>query len=158
MMKLNEIAKTSGTYVGVKLDDESCDRLKKLCKELGVPNRVPRDKLHSTIIYSRKHVPDLKADNSSYPIEATSIKLDIFDTKDKKRALVLKIKCKELVKKHNNIMSEYDATYDYDEYIPHVTISYNCGDFNISDFKGELPTVTFSSEYVEDLVLNWQNK
>lgn len=159
MMKLNEIAKKpDGTYVGVKLDKESCKKIKELCKELDVPNRVPTDKMHSTIIYSRKHVPELKADNSKYPMIGTPTELHIFNTQDNKRALVLKLKCPKLVDRHNDIMSEYQTTYDYPEYIVHVTLSYDCGEFDPSSFDGNLPDVVFVSEYVQDLVLDWQNK
>lgn len=158
-MKLNEIVKqANGTYVGVKLDKESCKRIKELCKIIDVPNRVTTEKLHSTIIYSRKHVPELKADLTNYPIKAKAKEFHIFNAQDGKKALVLKLDCPALVDRHNHIMSEYGTTYDFPEYIPHVTISYDCGDFLPSDFDGELPEITFTSEYVEDLVLDWQNK
>lgn len=159
LMKLNEIAsKPDGTYVGVKYDRESCKIIKQLALDLGVPNRITSDKIHSTVIYSRKYVPELKANNDIYPMNARGLELTIFDTRDGKRALVLKLKCQRLVDRHNQIMSEYQTTYDYPEYVPHITLSYDCGDFDPKSYKGELPKLTIDEEYVEDLVLDWQNK
>ena len=159
-MKLNEIAKKvpDGSYVGVRFDKETKKAIKELMLELKVPNRISSDKLHSTIIYSRKYVPELKANNDLYPIKAKGIDLHIFDTQDKKRALVMKLDSRKLVDRHNEIMAEYQTTYDFPEYIPHITLSYDCGDFDPSTYTGKLPAVTIEEEYVQDLILDWQNK
>ena len=159
MMKLNEIAKKAdGTYVGTNIDKESKDRIKRLVLELGVQNGIRSDKMHVTLIYSRKYVPTLKAETSPYPMKAIGSSLEIFPTQDDKNALVMKLKCDELIDRHNQLMSEYQTTYDYDEYIPHITLSYDCGDFDPTSYTGEFPLVTITDEYVEDLVLYWQNK
>lgn len=159
IMKLNEIASnTKGTYVGVKLDKESRKKIKDLCKDIGVSNPTSSDKMHSTVIYSRKYATGLEADSTGYPITAKPKCLHIFIAQDGKRALVMKLDCPELVARHDYIMSEYGTTYDFPEYIPHITLSYDCGEFEPSDYKGSLPNVTFTGEYVEDLVLDWQNK
>lgn len=159
-MKLNEIAKKipDGSYVGVYFDKDSIKAIKELTLSLKVPNRIPSDKMHSTIIYSRKYVPELKADNSHYPMEAVGKELHIFNTQDDKRALVMKLDCQALVDRHNDIMAEYQTTYDFPEYIPHITLSYDCGDFDPSDYSGKLPKVIILEEYVEDLIMDWQNK
>lgn len=160
-MKLNEIKKDEqpdGTYAAAKMDKKSCDKIKQFCIENNIPNRVSSEKLHTTIIYSRVKAPELKANQDIYPIKASCASLEIFKTFDEKNALVMKLDCPQLVQHHNNIMEEHGTTYDFPEYVPHITISYDCGDFNPSSFVGELPMVTFIMEYVEDLVLDWQNK
>lgn len=158
-MKLNEVKKVAdGTYVGAKLNKESCKKIKELCKAIGVPSRVTSEKLHTTLIYSRKHVPEIELQPDLYPMTAKTVGFHIFDTRDGKRALVLKLKCKELIDRHKQIMSQYDTTYDFPDYIPHVTISYDCGDFSPDSYSGPLPDITFTHEYIEDLVLDWQNK
>lgn len=158
-MKLNEIAKqANGTYMAVKYDKDAAEAIKELSNTLKVPNPLSREKMHTTIIYSRKHAPDLKANNDLYPIIAKGKELHIFPTQDKKNALVLKLECEALVNRHNEIMAEHQTTYDFPEYIPHITLSYDCGDFKPDDYTGELPQeLTIIQEYVEDLVLDWQN-
>lgn len=159
-MKLNEVAKKAadGTYMAVKFDKDTCDALKEFVEKLKVPNRIARDKLHTTIIYSRKHAPDLKANNDLYPIKAKGKELHIFQTQDKKNALVLKLDCDKLLDRHNEIMAEHQTTYDFPEYIPHITLSYDCGDFDPEAYEGDLPKeLVIAEEYVEDLVLDWQN-
>lgn len=158
-MKLHEIAKQldeRGTYVGARLDDESKDKIVALIKRLGVENAPSTDSLHSTIIYSRKYAPTLKANSSLYPMFATPKTLHIFKTRDKKNALVLKINCPKLVDRHTELMSEYDLTYDFSKYIPHITLSYDSGDFDPKNYDGKLPDLYFVKEYVEDLDLNWK--
>lgn len=161
-MKLNEIAelvkKPLGTYVAAKLDTKSKNSIVELCEELNLTNRIQRDKMHTTIIYSRVYNKNVVADNSQYPMSATGKELKIFPTQDGKRALVLILDCPSMVKRHNDLMSEYELSYDYDKYNVHITLSYDVGDMNIDDIDVKLPNVTYVSEYVEDLILNWQNK
>lgn len=162
-MKLCEITQkantASGTYVAATMDKESKNKIKDLCISMGIPNRIKREKMHTTIIYSRKHVPELEVNESMYPLEASSLELETFNTQDDKKALVLKIKSKKLVDRHNSLMAKYDLTYDFPEYIPHITLSYDIGDFDVSAYEGDLPdSLIFMTEYVEDLVLDWQNK
>ena len=159
-MKLHEIAQKvpDGSYVAVKYTDESRDILKKFVDELDIPNQLSRSKYHTTLIYSRKYNPNIEVDQSKYPIELVGKELTVFPTQDGKRALVMKFDSPELVDRHNYLMSEYDLTYDYDEYVPHVTLSYDIGDLTYDHFDGTLPTVTVHDEYVEDLIFDWQNK
>lgn len=159
-MKLEEISKKApdGIYVGAKFDKETCLAIKKLCQTIKVPNRVTSEKLHTTIIFSRKYVPDIELEEDMYPLTTKVKGFKIFDTQDKKRALVLELDCSELVDRHNEIMAEYGTTYDHPEYIPHITISYDCGEFEPLSYGGLFPEITIKEEYKEDLVLDWQNK
>ncbi len=158
-MKLYEIAKKvpDGSYVAVKYDDESRDKLYEFAEKLNLPNLLPKSKYHTTLIYSRKYNPDVKEDQSLYPLKIKGKELHVLDTQDNKRALVMKFDSPELVERHNFLMSEYQLQYDYDEYIPHITLSYDIGDMDV-DFSGKFPIMTVTEEYVEDLIFDWQNK
>lgn len=159
-MKLMEIKRKQpdGIYVGLNVDKETKLRIKQLCKTLKIDNRVSGDKLHTTLIYSRKYVPDIKLNEELYPMTVKGKELEVFDTRDGKRALVLILDAPKLTERHNEIMSEYQTTYDFDEYRPHITLCYDCGDFEPKSYGGLLPEVTYTGEYLEDLVLDWQNK
>lgn len=158
-MKLHEIAKKvpDGSYVAVRYDEESKDALYEFAKNLNLPNLLPKEKYHTTLIYSRKYNPNIKIDQSLYPLKVKGNELHVFETQDNKRAAVMKFDSKELVERHNFLMSEYQLEYDYDEYIPHITLSYDIGDMDL-DFSGEFPTMVVVEEYKEDLILDWQNK
>ena len=55
-------------------------------------------------------------------------------------------------------MDKYELTYDYPEYIPHITLSYDIGD-TILPKNVEFPKFfRISSEYQEDLNLNKKYK
>ena len=149
-----------GTYAGIRLSDDDVDVIVNLCKELKLPNPTPRKDIHITLLYSRKHVPDLKLDDIidewAYPD-----KFHVFPTFDDKRALVLKLQSKYCINRHKQLMSDYDATYDYPEYIPHVTLSYDIGDMKMPTFKDveEMPKeFHLDKEYQEDLKLEWKPK
>jgi patatin-like phospholipase/acyl hydrolase len=43
------------------------------------------------------------------------------------------------------------ATYDFDEYIPHITLSYNAGDIDIEALNHNSMDINLVEEYVESL-------
>jgi hypothetical protein len=158
-MKLNEIVTPpAGTYVGTVFDNNTKKELRQLMIDLKIPNRTPSKRLHSTIIYSKKHIPDFETTTEGYPKTATCRKFHIFDTRDGNRALVLILDCQSLVDRHNEIMQNSDATYDFPRYIPHITLSYDCADFDPESYKGTFPSIVITGEYAEDLKLDWNDK
>lgn len=155
-----------GTYAAVKFDDSTNSAISQYVSDNNIPNGCAVSKLHTTVVYSRKHLPDLQALGTiSPPWVGTPTELDVFDTRPTdgstpKRCLVLKYVCPELDKRHNFIMDEHEAQYDFDEYIPHVTLSYDIGELDIKklpDVSAAIPEIRITSEYVEDLNLSWAN-
>jgi hypothetical protein len=147
-----------GTYVGVKLSKESKKKLAELQKSLNVPNPLNSDDMHVTVIYSRKYLPEFKSKGKlEKPIKAKLEKLEIFPARNEKNCLVVKLKSPELTKRHKEIMKEHGATYDWDEYKPHVTLSYDVGDFDPKkhDLKDHLNEIEIVEEYDQDLKLDW---
>jgi len=156
-----------GTYAGVRFDKETKDVILSFIKKHKIPNPVPVEKLHSTILYSRKHLPKYKPKGElKNPLEGTPLELVVWKTSPKNEGdpqancLVLKYSCKELEKRHKYLMDKHDAEYDYDEYIPHVTLSYDIGEMDIKklqklDLDKEIPTINAVHEYMEELDLDW---
>lgn len=143
-MKLNEIAKNStdpyktGVFVGVSLSQDTKDKLNELCKAYDIKNIS--SKYHITVMYSLDDGTDFIADTSDDiefdpPYIATPKQFEIFKTQDKKNALVVKVDCEELTDRHNELKKKYGLTYTHEQYIPHVTLSYDCGDFDYSDIN-----------------------
>jgi 2'-5' RNA ligase len=150
--------KTKGTYAAVRIRYAKClrDFLKKELPDIDV---IPEKDMHCTLLYSRKFLPDYEPD-PKLEHKATITGLEVWDTFDKKRALVARLKCPSLVKRHKDLMEEHKATYDYDEYKPHFTISYDIGDtpkpkLNMDDDQRD---IVLTDEYDEELKLEWKPK
>lgn len=153
-MKLSEVTKTDnqqpGTYAAVRFDDKTVKALEKFIKDNKIPN--PNDNWHTTLLYSRKHLPKyLPEKEYQTPYTGTPTEFEIWPSKDKKNVLVLTFSCPQLYQRHHKLMQQHGATYDFDEYKPHVTFSYDVGDFDIKklpEFKKQLKII---GEYSEDL-------
>lgn len=146
--------KEPGTYVAGYFSEESQDKIYALAKKLGVPKLIPKDKYHVTIIFSKKTIAYKGLNDLETPWEVTAKQFHVFPTSSgEKQCLVLKLNAPDLVKQHKSIMKEYDATYDFDEYIPHVTLSYDMGDFELPDNAElkELGTLEIVSEIAEPI-------
>lgn len=146
-MKFEEFSK--GLYVGAKFSGITLDAIEDLQKRLKVPNPVPRDKIHTTIVYSRVNVP-YKPAVGSFEI-ARSGSLEIFEN-DGVRCLVFVLDSDYLQYRHAYAMA-LGATYDYPDYKPHITLSYNVGPLTYRD-NIEIPII-LDHEYAEELKLNW---
>lgn len=165
-MKLDELLvekkeKQKGTYAGVKFSKDTVDGIKEYIKENDIPNHTDYDKMHTTLLYSRKYLTAYEPSGKLSDIMVGNpIKFDVWDTQpddggNVARCLVLTYKCADLVRRHEYLMKEHGATFDYDDYTPHVTFSYDIGDMKDADlpkFDGKIEIV---EEYGEDLNLDW---
>ncbi|AIX12132.1 RNA ligase [Citrobacter phage Moon] len=140
---------SSGLYVAAKFSEQTLDEIENLQRDLKVPNPVPRHKIHSTICYSRVNVPYVVS-TGSFEV-ATKGHLEIWDTQDG-RTLVLVLDSEYLKFRHQYARA-LGATHDFDDYTPHITLSYNVGP---AHFEGEVQVpVVLDREYKEPLKLDW---
>ena len=124
--KNKDMKHPDGTYMAVTCNRATRAALDKWSTEHNIPNPVDPKDFHITIVYSRKGVPELADYEIELPLKTKIVEWKIFPAGDKK-CLVGVVDSKELRQHHAKIHSQYDATYDYDEYIPHVTLSYDYG-------------------------------
>lgn len=129
-----EYGVTAGKYVGVKFTPETKQTLSDIIHKEKVPNAFDTDKLHSTVAYSKgSNIPGYEASGKfDEPIQGEIDSFDVFPSQDGCNCLVAKLNCPELDDLHNQTM-EHGANYDFDEYIPHVTFSYDAGEWSKSD-------------------------
>lgn len=145
----------NGTYVSVNLDKASAKKLDSFAATNGIKNPLNADDYHTTIIYSRKGVPEAEGYDINLPLTAQISGWEIFPTQDNKKALVGLINSTEL-KNHHDALKKMGATHDYPDYSPHITLSY--------DYDGEVPKnvpdfkVTFNKKTVEGLDPKWDSK
>ena len=150
MMNFKEFSK--GLYVGAKFSESTLDALEKLQRDLKIPNPVPREKLHTTIVYSRVYVP-YKVASGSFEV-ANKGSLTIFETQEGNRALVFELESDYLTTRHNYAKA-LGATYDFPDYRPHITLSYDVGPLKFSGTH-DVPVV-LDREYSEELKLDWKD-
>lgn len=154
IFNLFESETENGLYVAVKFSQQSVELIEQFRDSLSVPNPLDGSEFHCTVIYSRKPpnaaVKVLGAIEEQY---ASVSNLKIFKSHKGANVLVLVLDSDFLINRHKQLMQQYDLSYDFDSYIPHITISYDCGDFDIEgitipDYIKELEIVL---EYKEIL-------
>ncbi len=157
-MKLEDLFEQArGTYAGIRYDTPSKRAIHKYISENKLPNAIRPDKVHTTLLYSRKHLPNYKP---AGPISLTCHPkgFTVFQTRGEgpsTKALVLLLDCPELVKRHKELMAEHGATYDFPTYEPHITFSYDLGDIDYTKLPAFTTPLHAVEEYAEDLDLNW---
>ena len=165
-MKLEDLleAAMKGTYAGVKFDTETNRAIHRYLHDNKIPTSVRADRLHTTLLYSRRHLPNYKpAGKYDKPLIAKPLEFDVWKTRppvgdEPSNCLILHISCPELEKRHKELMKQHDAQYDYDEYHPHITLSYNIGKLDVKklpSFKDAVKEIKIVEEYGEDLDLTW---
>ena len=151
--KLEDTRHDTGHYVAAKVSKETTADLKQWCKASGVPvSKDFFDNLHITICYSSKMFPIKKDevidDLSDWSV--TPVGFDTFGKHKDKSFLVLKVKSKQCTKRWQHYMDQ-GASYDFDDYTPHITLAQNYDGDTSKLNLDTLPTLTLSSEYYEKL-------
>ena len=162
-MKLNEIAAATkrGTYAAMQLSNDTKKRINAFVKKHKIPNASRKDTYHTTIAYSTKFAPEYESlGELENEWKGKPDKLKVFKTGGKGTdALVLLINCPELNNRHEEVHEKYGLHYDFPNYHPHITLSYNIGDFDYGKISKEdieaIGDIIYSGEYVEDLDLDW---
>ena len=117
-----------GSYSAVKFGNGTNEALKAFNAEHSIPNALDPNKLHTTVLFSRKFLPNyVPAGRIDPPLVGKFIGYDVWLSApfSGTRCLVMLYDCPELVKRHKDLMTEHGATYDFEEYKPHITISYD---------------------------------
>jgi len=158
-MKLHELLegtsskKPAGTFAGVKFDEPTVDALTEYTKTNKIPQPVNPEKFHTTLLYSRKHLPDYVPETEySKPLTGkfTGIELWPSHGEEDRKVLVLRYKCSDLSNRHKQLMDEHDAEFDFDEFKPHITLSYDA-DLDPSELPKFEHPISIIGEYSEEL-------
>jgi hypothetical protein len=156
---LLERKQPSGNYVAVSFDTKTMNAIKAFMDKNDIPNQVSSAKLHTTVIYSKKYDSSVKGKGEiGPPWKGEPKHLEVWESKDKDtKCLVLVYQCKQLENRHKYLMSHHDLTYDFDEYIPHITLSYDVGDITPQDLPSPktIGTISIVKEYAEELKEDW---
>jgi 2'-5' RNA ligase len=140
--------KKDGTYSSLILTKNSASRLYSWVKIHDITPQIKKEDYHCTIVFSRKYLPDLDFGKIDWPIIAKIKAWRKFGDN-----LVLELES-EKIHELNSIAVEAGATSDFDEYIPHITVS--------ADFHGEVPEklpklkIYFNSVKIEEIDLDFK--
>ncbi|TAA11292.1 DUF1073 domain-containing protein [Pseudoxanthomonas winnipegensis] len=130
-------------------------------KEQGFETTLPADDLHVTIAYSRDPVDWMKAgsDWASGEDGRTTIKPGGARLVEKfgGGAVVLLFNSSELSWRHETI-KEAGASWDWPEYQPHITITYQPGSLDLEKVEPYRGAIELGPEIFEPLDESWQNK
>lgn len=162
-MRLSEITKLfeapeDGTFAGVKFSDASVQELKAFSDKNNIPNPTPPEEYHSTLLFSHTPLPDYTP-WGTYKQVLTAIPKDVkIWGEDDEKTLVIVLDAPGLVKRHKYLMSKHpEATWDHDEFIPHVTLSYDAGDFDLNSLDvSDIGPLEFVEEYSSDIEADWE--
>lgn len=140
---------STGTYVGCRPDVGSLYLLQGWMQAMGIPKPVPLEDLHVTTLYS--HVP----------VEVESVKERIFmaltdgyqimrHRADKTDALVMLLWSPDLHARHKELIAA-GGVHDYPDFIPHMTLTYDVGDWNWKNLPPAHLKLFFRDEYIRPL-------
>jgi hypothetical protein len=115
-----------GTYVGIQYNKDSITSLVRLQHILGLKNPVSNVKFHTTLVYHRGLIDFEIID--SMKVYLRGYRLGVLKSKDGNNCVVLYVKNHEedtyLMDRFNYSLNQ-GAIWDYDEYRPHITLSYD---------------------------------
>jgi len=156
-------------YVDAKFDSESENLLYQIVNSIGATKDFV-DRFHCTIVYSRSPIPRPTLHDGTTPDDNMTATTEVFgefatitgfghfDTEDGKNLHVL-VSSQFLLDEHNRFM-DMGASFDYDEYTPHVTLMYDCGNFDVNSGNSILNRfigrqLKISQESMSPLDENW---
>lgn len=132
-------------YVCVDPDEHTKRTLALHTVDAGVPNAYSPMKMHCTLIYSMKPTDPPRV-NPGMVYQARFENWHVFDPRDGKNVLVAKLTSPKLEARHQELMKDMGASYDFDKYLPHVTVSNDIGKFDITKLKPITTPMFFSNE------------
>ena len=164
-MKLTDIYEQDkqkpGTYAGVRFSPSTVESLTQYATDNKIPNALDSKEYHTTLLYSRKHLPNYEPMGEySTHMTGTPTGFEIWpsqpdDEGHVKNCLVMTYSCPRLYQRHHKLMQQHGATYDFDEYKPHVTLSYDAGDLDPSKLPAYEEEIEITKEYREELTDSW---
>jgi hypothetical protein len=139
----------SGTYAAYHVSEETKNALVEFCELIGISDPVLAEDFHTTLLYSKKthddYVPDV-----TLVFEAKFKGFEVFSTSSGTKALVLLLDCPELEARHSFLMEQHQATYDFETYHPHISLTYLFyGEMN--DLPAYIGPLILISEFKEDI-------
>lgn len=129
-------------------------------KGQGFKSTLPADELHVTIAYSRQALDWMKIDQHWSGDDKGNLVLQpggprVVEPLGDKGAIVLLFSAWQLSHRHEQIIAA-GASHDFDDYQPHVTITYEGADVDLAKVAPYRGKLVFGPEIFEELNLDWK--
>jgi hypothetical protein len=138
------------TYSCAVLTTQSSCQLYNMLKALKVPVNLLPSEFHVTIVYSTKAI-SYQPGLDFFPIvlDPLTYSYDLFG--EKKDHLVLKINHENLQQLHKRSREEFGASYDFPEYLPHITLAKDVQDIDLNALILPNMPIILKTEIMRDL-------
>lgn len=128
----------------------------KWAKSQGFKSLLKADDLHVTIAFSRKPVDWMKVSQAWSPESNSRLTISeggprVVEPLGNEGAIVLHIAADELKWRHNEIEREAGTSWDYDEYQPHITLTYKKGRVNLDEVEPYRGKIVLGPELFEEI-------
>ena len=159
-MKLNELVlqQPRGTYFGIKPSANTLKHLLEFIYDYKIPEPIHPDRIHATVIYSRNFCGAAPLGRIEPPWQGKFVQYNLFprnvDEEPTPMCLVMEFECPELVQRHYDLRKR-GASHDFPEFKPHMTLTYNVGDFDHNQLPEYDGPHEFDYEYSEPLDTKW---
>ena len=138
---------SDGFYAFRNLNAQSAKFLHEWMKEHRVPNPLPMDKLHVTVVYSENMVPGYTPDPTLLQVSPASYKIDMME-----EALVIKFRSDALEEQWQRAMN-MGARSRYPKFVPHISLSYNVPvNYDLTELKPPPTYLVFNEEQMKPLL------
>lgn len=145
----------NGNYFGAKPSEETLESIESLMKKLKISKPIGLEDIHVTLMYSEDKGNPMIPPSSDLEYKASASKFALFGPN--KDCLVIKLDSDDLKNRHNQLLA-HGFIHSYDEYSPHITLSYNYeGDLPSSDLLKDLGELVFGNEYVMAIDDSWSD-
>lgn len=151
--QINEDAEVKTLYVCRYLTEKSANALKKWAKDNGFKSVLDPEEMHVTIALSKKSVDWGQLSPLEDNLKINSEKRSV-DPLGSEGAVVLKINSKELEKRWEQFC-DMGCSWDHDDYMPHITITYKGSDVDLDDLDPYDGEIELEGETWTKVVEDW---
>ena len=143
----------NGSYFGVKPSEESMEQIQSIIKKAKVKNAISEDDIHVTLLFSPDKGNPMIPPSSDLVHKAVPYKFAMFGPE--KNCLVVKLESSDLKNRHNQLLA-HGFIHSYDEFSPHITLSYDYdGELPSSDLLSDIGEMEFTDEYTMAIDDDW---
>jgi hypothetical protein len=129
-------------------------------KSQGLPKCLDPDNMHVTVAYSKEKIDWSEMTDSFDNVRSDGGKREMALFGQNKDAVVLKFECPDLDSRWQEFKDDFGASWDFDGYNPHVTISYDGlpKGIDIDDIEPFEGVLEFGPEKMDIVDLKWRGK
>lgn len=146
-MILKDLQPSRGTYIAVNPVNSTRALLADWLLDNPIPNPISPKEMHVSLLYSRTPIRPTLSTNEFH---ADAVKFKVFKDSNGLNALAVVLDAPEITQRHEHFI-RLGATHDFPTYVPHLTVSYDIGDFNISDLELPYFHLLFCGEFAREL-------